>query len=144
MHQCMDMHPISTCTRAEERDGGVLFSSMGRAVFGGWSGEMVVGRWRGLVINTPGPRSPGRLEARLVTRVNTRGTWPLTLLMGHRKPSMNWYPLRRIPPQDLSHQPPSPTSPPPPKTYRISVASASPANVKQPNLLQGHLFLLFL
>lgn len=77
MHQCMDMHPISTCTRAEERlrgrDGGVLFSSMGRAVFGGWSGEVGMGSG-GLVINTPGPGSPGRLEARLVTRVNTRGT----------------------------------------------------------------------
>lgn len=40
-HQCLDMHPISTCTQARqrlgERDGGVLFSSMGRAVFGGWS-----------------------------------------------------------------------------------------------------------
>lgn len=76
MHQCMDMHPISTCTRAEERlggrDGGVLFSSTGIAVFGGWSGE--VRGWWGVVINTPGPGSPGRLEARLVTRVNTRGT----------------------------------------------------------------------
>lgn len=38
MHQCTDMRPISTCAQAEERlgerDGGVLFSSMGRAVWG--------------------------------------------------------------------------------------------------------------
>lgn len=52
-----------------ERDQGVLFSSSGRAAFGG-DGKL---GW-GLVINTPGPRSPGRLEVRLVIRVNTRGT----------------------------------------------------------------------
>lgn len=121
-----------------EREQGVLFSSSGRAAFGG-DGKL---GW-GLVINTPGPRSLGRLEVRLVTRVNTRGTWPLTLLMGHRKPSMNWYPLCHIPPQDLSHPLLSPTSPPPPKTCRVYVASAPPANIWLAIWIQGQSFSLF-
>lgn len=73
------------------------------------------GRWGGGSSNKyPGPGSPGRLEARLVIRVNIRGTWPLTLLMGHRKPCTNWYPLCHIPLQDLSHQPSQREPPPPP------------------------------
>lgn len=148
MHQCMDTHPISTCTRTEERLGEgwrcFVFLRGESCVWGMERG----GEAGGLVINTPGPRSPGRLEARLVTRVNTRGTWTLTLLMGHRKPSTNWYPLCRIPPQDLSHQPLGPASPPPPKIHRdiygISFARLSPANVTHPNWLHGRFVSCFL
>lgn len=111
MYERMDMQPISTWMVRREGWRCFVFVRWESSIWGdgklGW----------GLVINTPGPRSSGRLEVRLVTRVNTRGTWPLTLLMGHRKPSMNWYPLCRIPPQDLSHSQLSPTSPPPPKKH---------------------------
>lgn len=111
MYECMDMQPISTWMARREGWRCFVFLHWESSIWGdgklGW----------GFVINTPGPRSSGRLEVRLVTRVNTRGTWPLTLLMGHRKPSMNWYPLCHIPPQDLSHSQLSPTSPPPPKKH---------------------------
>lgn len=74
MHQCMDMHPISTCTRAEAEGGEWMevfcFPPWGELCLGDGAGR----RGGRLVINTPGPGSPGRLEARLVTRVNTRGT----------------------------------------------------------------------
>lgn len=108
-----------------ERDRGVLFSSIGRAAFEG-NGKL---GW-GLVINTPGPRSFGRLEVRLVTGVNTRGHTTSDTANGAQKTLHELIaPLSHTTtgPFTLATQSDLPSTSK--KTYRISVTSASTANV---------------